>query len=149
MLACQVSHRWNQEGVSCRGFIGIILECLGKVQKASIIEERINLKRRNSYAVDFHLTCRFNFSLCLKEILSTARIICASVLSSHFLSNQAHLIASKLLNVFIREAVVVKQIPYFPKNIKIQIGQIGVGIDARNSCQAVRGLETIKELLLL
>ena len=121
MLAGQASHRWDQEGVSCRGFIGIILECLGKVQKASIIEERINLKRRNSYAVDFHLACKLNFSLCLKEILSTALIISASVLACDFLSNQAHLIASKLLNVFIREAVVVKEIPYFSENIKIQI----------------------------
>ena len=121
MLAGEASHRWDHERVFCRGFIEIILKCLGKVQEASIVEERINLERRNSYAVDFHLTCRFNFSLCLKEILSTAHVISSSVLACDFLSDQAHLITSKLLNVFIREAVVVKEIPYFSENIKIQI----------------------------
>jgi len=55
----------------------------------------------------------------LKEIFSGASIIPANVLACDFLSNQTDLISSEVLNVFVREAVVVEKFPYFVDNVNI------------------------------
>ena len=61
-----------------------------------------------------------------KEIFSAASIISADVLACDFLSNQADLIPREVLNVFVREAVVVEKFPYFVENDNIRIRGIRV-----------------------